>query len=208
MRRQMRLHNAWDCHRSLTDKDSLDKKKREAHTTFRSVTSFTVQVEEEFKPDLANTVDAADPRVTLVEGSAGRMGGQEGGELQVFRRDMAVSVLVARLYTGRRHQIRRHLQHAAMNILGDTSYGKGRINSALRQKNGLPRMLLHAWRLTFRHPITGKLLHLQDPLPDDMADFLANLDNAPSADELLRLLAAVPDPIQPVGDMPQRSPNA
>ena len=200
MRREMRLDNAWDCHRPLTDKDSPDKKTREAHTTFRCVTSFTVCVEEEYKPHLANAVDAADPRVTLVEGC-------EGVGVQVLRRDIAASVLVARLYTGRRHQIRRHLQHAAMNLLGDTSYGKGRINSALRIQHGLPRMLLHAWRLTFRHPITGQLLHLQDPVPLDMDDFLAKVENAPSANELQRLLAALPNPIQPVGNMPPRSQN-
>jgi tRNA pseudouridine65 synthase len=52
------------------------------------------------------------------------------------------SVLRARLRTGRRHQIRRHLAHLGHHIVGDTRYGKGGINRWLRDEFGLPRLFL------------------------------------------------------------------
>lgn len=82
------------------------------------------------------------------------------------------SLLCVRTHSGRRHQIRRHLKHLAHNVLGDTSHGKGRINDFLREHYGLPRMFLHAWRLTFDHPMTSERLRLEAKLPDDLRSFL------------------------------------
>lgn len=82
------------------------------------------------------------------------------------------SLLCVRTRSGRRHQIRRHLKHLAHNVLGDTSYGKGRINEFLREHYGLPRMFLHAWRLTFDHPMSGERVVVEARLPDDLRQFL------------------------------------
>ena len=80
--------------------------------------------------------------------------------------------------TGRTHQIRVHLSAIGHPILGDRAYGGGG-DEALRV--GLTRPFLHAWRLRFRHPVTGKEVALEDPLPDDLADVLARvrLDQRP-----------------------------
>ncbi|GLH68567.1 hypothetical protein GETHPA_01000 [Geothrix rubra] len=61
--------------------------------------------------------------------------------------------VVARLHTGRTHQIRVHLAHLGHPILGDTLYG------------GAPsdRLWLHAWRLGLKHPVTGDDLRLEAP---------------------------------------------
>jgi len=61
--------------------------------------------------------------------------------------------VVARLHTGRTHQIRVHLTHLGHAILGDTLYG------------GAPsdRLWLHAWRLGLKHPVTGGDLRLEAP---------------------------------------------
>ena len=56
--------------------------------------------------------------------------------------------------TGRYRQIRRHLKHASHHLIGDTSHGDGRHNRAFRMQ-GIHRMLLHAERLCFVHPVTG-----------------------------------------------------
>ncbi len=82
------------------------------------------------------------------------------------------SLLRVRIRSGRRHQIRRHLKHLAHNVLGDTSHGKGRINAYLREHYGLPRMFLHAWRLTFDDPFTAEPRRLEARLPDDLRAFL------------------------------------
>ena len=74
-------------------------------------------------------------------------------------------LLEARPRTGRKHQIRIHLAQAGMPILGDTRYGG---DSA-----AAPRVMLHAARLTLRHPLTGALLSVTSPPP---ADFRAVLE--------------------------------
>lgn len=89
------------------------------------------------------------------------------------------SLLVARIHTGRRHQIRRHLAHCAHQILGDTTYGKGRLNRAFREEYGLPRLALHAWKLAFAHPRTGEVVRIRAPLAEDLRGFLLRLPGCP-----------------------------
>ena len=85
------------------------------------------------------------------------------------------SLLEARITTGRRHQIRRHLGHLAHQIIGDSEYGKGRINQWFRDNHGLPRMFLHARLLVTMHPRTGDRIEFHDPLADDLREFLSRL---------------------------------
>jgi RluA family pseudouridine synthase len=61
--------------------------------------------------------------------------------------------IVARIHTGRTHQIRVHLVHLGHAVLGDALYG------------GAPsdRLWLHAWRLGLKHPVTGEALNLEAP---------------------------------------------
>lgn len=66
-------------------------------------------------------------------------------------------------YTGRFRQIRRHLKHLSHHLIGDTSHGDGRHNRAFRMQ-GIHRMLLHAWRLQFVHPISGVPINCEAPL--------------------------------------------
>ena len=61
--------------------------------------------------------------------------------------------VVARIHTGRTHQIRVHLNHLGRPILGDTLYGG----------NPSDRLWLHAWRLGLKHPVTGEALRLEAP---------------------------------------------
>ena len=62
------------------------------------------------------------------------------------------------LHTGRTHQIRVHLKHIGPPILGDHVYGK---------RGAFSRQMLHAWKLGFSHPITGKRLDFTAPIPPD-----------------------------------------
>lgn len=89
------------------------------------------------------------------------------------------SLLEARLWTGRTHQIRRHLDHLAHQVIGDRHHGKGRINNWFREHYGLPRMFLHAWRLTVRHPTTDAVHTFLAPLPQDLRGFLERLPDLP-----------------------------
>jgi len=60
--------------------------------------------------------------------------------------------------TGRKHQLRRHLKHIFHPIVGDTKYGRTEHNNLFRDQFDVHRLLLHASRLSFKHPITQKYL--------------------------------------------------
>ena len=66
--------------------------------------------------------------------------------------------------TGRYRQIRRHFKHVSHHLIGDTSEGRGDHNRLFRQHLRVHRMLLHAWRVAFAHPVTGEPLALEAPL--------------------------------------------
>ena len=72
------------------------------------------------------------------------------------------------LHTGRTHQIRVHMAHFGHPLVGDSLYA-GPMNM------GIDRQALHAFRLSFDHPITGEALNFEAPLPDDMVHLLATL---------------------------------
>jgi tRNA pseudouridine65 synthase len=91
-----------------------------------------------------------------------------------------LTLLRAVLRTGRRHQIRRHLAHEAHQVLGDSTYGKGRINAFFREEFGLPRLFLHSSILEFRHPLSGAPTVVRCPLPEDLRGFLARLPDVPA----------------------------
>lgn len=108
---------------------------------------------------------------------SGERGGKQAAS-STFRRLSTFSrcsLILARIHTGRRHQLRRHLSSCAHQIVGDTTYGKGRINRFFREEYGLPRLFLHAWLLSFRHPVTGEELVLRAPLASDLRAFLERL---------------------------------
>jgi 23S rRNA pseudouridine955/2504/2580 synthase len=85
------------------------------------------------------------------------------------------SLVEVELRTGRTHQIRVHLAHLGFPIAGDDKYGDFPLNKAL-QKAGLGRMFLHAAKLALPHPLSGALLELESPLPDELRGFIDKLD--------------------------------
>jgi 23S rRNA pseudouridine955/2504/2580 synthase len=93
---------------------------------------------------------------------------------QVFQ---GASLLEARLYTGRTHQIRVHLAHLGYPVAGDDKYGDFAWNRDL-VKSGLKRMFLHAAQLKFNHPASGETMTIQAPLPEDLDRFLGTFKQA------------------------------
>jgi 23S rRNA pseudouridine1911/1915/1917 synthase len=92
------------------------------------------------------------------------------------------SLIECRLETGRTHQIRVHATHAGHALVGDPVYGRRR---ALSEKHVtpeastallmFPRQALHAATLGFRHPVTGKPMSFEAPMPEDMRDLVTVL---------------------------------
>jgi len=73
------------------------------------------------------------------------------------------SLVEARPVTGRTHQIRVHLKAQNTPVLGDPVYGP----TKLSEKMGADRTMLHAYELTFNHPITSEKITITAPLPED-----------------------------------------
>jgi 23S rRNA pseudouridine1911/1915/1917 synthase len=82
------------------------------------------------------------------------------------------ALLEVELVTGRTHQIRVHLSYIGHPVVGDPEYG---VIGVLERELGLSRQFLHAYKLSFLHPITGESLDFQDPLPDDLDNALRRL---------------------------------
>lgn len=76
------------------------------------------------------------------------------------------ALLQVALDTGRAHQIRRHLNGISHPVIGDVAHGDNRHNHLFRDRFGCGRLLLHAWRLGFRHPRTAREVRITAPLPD------------------------------------------
>jgi 23S rRNA pseudouridine1911/1915/1917 synthase len=90
--------------------------------------------------------------------------------------------------TGRTHQIRVHCAAIRHPIIGDPLYGlkkPQKLFSNDPEKTALlksvPRQMLHAWRLEFRHPVTEKRLEIEAPLPADMVCFQDAIGKAGSS---------------------------
>ncbi|MCX7848539.1 MAG: RluA family pseudouridine synthase [bacterium] len=83
------------------------------------------------------------------------------------------SALAVRILTGRTHQIRVHLAYVGCPVLGDAMYG--RAARELSRAVGAARQMLHAHRLTFPHPITGKEVSVTSPIPPDITAVVARL---------------------------------
>jgi len=95
---------------------------------------------------------------------------------RVLERLRASTLAEAELHTGRTHQIRVHFQHLGFPLVGDLTYGQ-RQNSRFKELVGFaaPRVMLHAFQLSFTHPRTGKRVHFEAPLPKDFEELLKAL---------------------------------
>jgi RluA family pseudouridine synthase len=123
---------------------------------------------------------------TVVDGRAGK---PAETELSVLARLGALAALVeARPLSGRTHQIRVHLAAIGYPIIGDELYipaalrgAHPPVNALLEKTTGLiGRAALHSWRLELRHPLTGDVLAVQAPYPEDFEAARSRLAGSPS----------------------------
>ena len=80
------------------------------------------------------------------------------------------------LHTGRTHQIRVHFKHLGHPLFGDETYGI-KATAKLSEAIGFQpkRQLLHAWKLSFVHPVTNQKVELEAPIPEDVEEALRRL---------------------------------
>lgn len=111
-----------------------------------------------------------------------RQGGREAiTHYRVIRRYRAHTHVRVQLETGRTHQIRVHLAHAGFPLVGDRVYGgrltlpRGATEELRDALRDFPRQALHAARLEFAHPVTGKPVECESELPADFRGLLEAL---------------------------------
>lgn len=74
------------------------------------------------------------------------------------------SLVKANLLTGRKHQLRRHFKHLSHPIIGCPKYGKSTHNRYFSTSLGVSRLLLHAYRLRFYHPMLSETIEIRAPV--------------------------------------------
>lgn len=95
--------------------------------------------------------------------------------VKALRRFRSATWIECRLETGRTHQIRIHLSEIGHPLLGERVYVRGYRGPQI----AAPRVMLHAFELGFRHPITGASLAFEAPMPEDMRRCMQSLANEP-----------------------------
>jgi len=106
---------------------------------------------------------------------------------ETLLRDRGLTWLRLKPETGRKHQLRVHLAALGHPIVGDKIYGpdeayyfkarEGPMSLEDLKELLLPRQALHAFRLELRHPVTGRALCLEAPVPEDMKTLLKESSN-------------------------------
>lgn len=97
---------------------------------------------------------------------------------RVIERYRAFTRLKVQLETGRTHQIRVHMAHIHFPLLGDPVYGgrlqlpKGASPELINTLRTFKHQALHASELSLTHPVTGKVMTWQAPLPEDMQNLI------------------------------------
>lgn len=134
----------------------------------------------------AGTVDAAigrhpvDRKRMAVRQSSGRRALTEYWVESRFGPSLAplVTLLGAKLETGRTHQVRVHCAHLGCPVVGDPIYGRKPRNAAIPEALlNFPRQALHAAVLEFRHPGIGKVMKFATQLPHDFKKLITTLNS-------------------------------
>ena len=93
-----------------------------------------------------------------------------------------VELIAAKLFTGRTHQIRVHLNTLGRHILGDDLYG------FKTKRDRIPRVYLHAYLLYLVHPKSGEKMEFEAPLFDDMKTYMTKYFDQGEIDEKINPL--------------------
>src|SRR3954470_7220508 len=99
---------------------------------------------------------------------ARRQGRPAKTEYRVLRSNREISLVECILHSGRTHQIRVHLHHLGHPVLGDKLYGGKRAGNFSRQ-------MLPAWKLSFRHPGSGKSMTFEAAIPPDFIEAMREI---------------------------------
>ncbi|RNF34108.1 RluA family pseudouridine synthase [Paracoccus methylarcula] len=132
------------------------------------------------------TRHATDRQKQAVYFDKGRHAVTRARMVESFGRPPSAMLVECRLETGRTHQIRVHMAHAGLGLIGDPVYGGARrasvkaLGEAAQAAAAFPRQALHAAHLGFEHPVSGAMMEFDSPIPADMQTLLDMLRLAKS----------------------------
>ena len=149
------------------------KRQLSAHTVLREYDALALGDVKVLEHD---TLHGRHPKDRLRFTTRLREGKRAVTHVAVVERFGLATYVRCRLSTGRTHQIRVHLAESGTPILGDTLYGAlPREAHVVKLAKDLGHQALHARLLGFTHPVTGKELRFEAPLPPDFAAALETL---------------------------------
>jgi 23S rRNA pseudouridine1911/1915/1917 synthase len=104
-----------------------------------------------------------------------RRGKEAVTRFEVIERMKHATLARIHIITGRTHQIRVHFASVGHPVLGDKTYGKKTSLKIDQKLIHIPRQMLHAHYLKLNHPVTGKFMEFEAPMPVDMEEILKEL---------------------------------
>lgn len=122
--------------------------------------------------DITIDLPVGRPSMETVQRAVMEVGGKDAKtDVKIINKFDEYTLVELTIHTGRTHQIRVHLSHIGHPIIGDDLYG-GTCDLINRQA-------LHAYYISFIHPMTGKKLEIEAPYPDDMNSVISSLKELP-----------------------------
>ena len=138
------------------------------------------------EPPLKDEVTIIEKPIKRSSNNRLKMGCENGGKdaktafsFLALSEDETKQLIACKLFTGRTHQIRVHLETKSRHIIGDHLYG----NTQKDDKS--ERILLHAYEIHFIHPTTKKLVSFVAPLEQSMKDYISKKFNMEQIDEVI-----------------------
>ena len=124
-------------------------------------------------PDNEATIDMpiAISKVDRKKMAVDKNGKEAVTHFKVLKRYGNYTLLEIKIDTGRTHQIRVHMSYIGYPVVGDSVYSSG------KNEFGVEGQMLHARYLKFKHPITGKELNLEAPLPEYFEKIIKQLES-------------------------------
>ena len=124
-------------------------------------------------PDDEATIDMpiARSKVDRKKMAVDKNGKEAVTHFKVLKRYGNYTLLEIKIDTGRTHQIRVHMSYIGYPVVGDSVYSSG------KNEFGIEGQMLHARYLKFKHPITGKELNLEAPLPEYFEKIIKQLES-------------------------------
>ena len=159
----MVLARTSEAHRAL----SIQFERRDVQKTYHAIVFGTPEWQHR-RVSLRLSQNRGRRKRTVVD----RRGKPAQTDFRVLRRFRAFSLIAAVPHTGRRHQVRVHLYALGFPIVNDPLYGENTADHPLP----IHRLALHARRIEFTHPTTGKRVGFSAPHPPDFAAALENLE--------------------------------